>query len=573
MGQIGPGFLSLPYRTPKPRSDGLTHVLDKGLSLFALESLIQTAGDAIDIVKLGWGTSYVSDGVKAKVGAVPRGGHPPLARAAPCWRSASTRAGSPTTCGGCSASASPTSRCPTARSAWTPSRKRALIRMLARDFTVLSECGSKNPNAEVVAADWVAEMAGDLEAGATLLIAEARESGTVGLYLPDGRPRAELVDALVHELPVEKIIFEAPRKDQQAWFIRRLGPSASLGNIPSDEVVALETLRLGLRSDTLDLLPDSGEHLLRRRRGPGAAHATAVPLMEDRADRGTILLPTTMVGSWPRPLWLRGGVLRESPYEVDFPDMYQRTLYEDAVRLAVKDQDLAGLDIVTDGNQYFEGETPYDKIQMLLVPLRLHGFRGYGPPGAVPGMEQYFRPVVHDRVRWVRPVFGPVLGAVKIATDKPFKININAGPGDGRHLVRGPVVRRRHGAAGRRRRRVQPRAALARRPRRRRHPAHRADLHRLGGPRGVGAGGDEPRRARRGRAPRLAHVLRQRPRVRLRLSRGQRRLPGQAVRLGPGGGLAGDPPGDRAPGDGRDGASWRAGSTGRAPRSASAWSR
>ena len=141
-----------------------------------------------------------------------------------------------------------------------------------------------------------------------------------------------------------------------------------------------------------------------------------------------ILLPTTMVGSWPRPLWLRGGVLRESPYEVDFPDMYQRTLFEDAVRLCVKDQDLAGLDIVTDGNQYFEGETPYDKIQMLLVPLRLHGFRGYGPPGAVPGMEQYFRPVVHDRVRWVRPVFGPVLGAVRIATDKPFKININAGP-------------------------------------------------------------------------------------------------------------------------------------------------
>lgn len=141
-----------------------------------------------------------------------------------------------------------------------------------------------------------------------------------------------------------------------------------------------------------------------------------------------ILLPTTMVGSWPRPLWLRGGVLRPSPYELDYPDMYQRTLFEDAVRLCVKDQDLAGLDIVTDGNQYFEGETPYDKIQMLLVPLRMHGFRGYGPPGTVQGMEQYFRPVVHDRVRWVRPVFGPVLDAVRIATDKPFKLNINAGP-------------------------------------------------------------------------------------------------------------------------------------------------
>jgi 5-methyltetrahydropteroyltriglutamate--homocysteine methyltransferase len=141
-----------------------------------------------------------------------------------------------------------------------------------------------------------------------------------------------------------------------------------------------------------------------------------------------VLLPTTMVGSWPRPLWLRGGVLRESAYDVDFADMFQRTLFEDAVRLCVKDQDLAGLDIVTDGNQYFQGETPYDKIQMLLVPLRLHGFRGYGPPGEVPGMEQYFRPVVHDKVRWVRPVLGPVSRALRLATDKPFKININAGP-------------------------------------------------------------------------------------------------------------------------------------------------
>ena len=141
-----------------------------------------------------------------------------------------------------------------------------------------------------------------------------------------------------------------------------------------------------------------------------------------------VLLPTTMVGSWPRPLWLRGAVLRESPYETDHVDAHQRTLFEDAVRLAVKDQDLAGLDVVTDGNQYFQGETPYDKVQMHLVPLRLHGFRGYGPPGLVAGMEGYFRPVVHDRVRWVRPVFGPVLDAMRLATDKPFTININAGP-------------------------------------------------------------------------------------------------------------------------------------------------
>jgi 5-methyltetrahydropteroyltriglutamate--homocysteine methyltransferase len=141
-----------------------------------------------------------------------------------------------------------------------------------------------------------------------------------------------------------------------------------------------------------------------------------------------VLLPTTMVGSWPRPLWMRGGVLRESVHDLDYIDMYQRTLYEDAVRLCVKDQDLAGLDIVTDGNQYFQGETSYDKIQMLLVPLRLQGFRPFGPPGLVEGMEHYFRPIVADKIRWVRPIFGPVLEAMRQSTDKPFKININSGP-------------------------------------------------------------------------------------------------------------------------------------------------
>jgi 5-methyltetrahydropteroyltriglutamate--homocysteine methyltransferase len=141
-----------------------------------------------------------------------------------------------------------------------------------------------------------------------------------------------------------------------------------------------------------------------------------------------VLLPTTMVGSWPRPLWLRGGVIRESVQDLDYVDMYQRTLYEDSVRLCVKDQDLAGLDIVTDGNQYFEGETPYDKIQILFVPLRLAGFRAHGPPGSVVGMEHYFRPVVAEKIRWIRPIFGPVLQAIKLATHKPFKININSGP-------------------------------------------------------------------------------------------------------------------------------------------------
>jgi phosphosulfolactate synthase len=258
VGQIGPGFLSLPYRTPKPRSDGLTHVLDKGLSLFALESLIQTAGDAVDIVKLGWGTSYVSDGVKAKV-ALCRSAGIHLSPGGTLLEICEHQGRIPEYARWLQRLGVTHVEVSNGAFGMDTARKRELIRMLAPDFTVLSECGSKNPDVEVVAADWVAEMSGDLEAGASLLIAEARESGTVGLYLPDGKVRAELVQALIRELPVEKIIFEAPRKDQQAWFIRRLGSVANLGNIPSDEVVALETLRLGLRADTIDLLPEAGE--------------------------------------------------------------------------------------------------------------------------------------------------------------------------------------------------------------------------------------------------------------------------------------------------------------------------
>ena len=257
MPTIGPGFLDLPPRSAKPRTEGLTHVLDKGLSFLGLESLVQTAGDCIDIVKLGWGTSYVSDGVRAKVALCRRAG----IRVSPggtllevCERQGRVREYVEWL----------------HRTGFThvevsngafgmdAARKQELIRCLAQEFTVLSECGSKNPRADVVAGAWVEEMQDDLAAGASLLIAEARESGTVGLYSPTGEVRADLVEAILTHLPAEKVIFEAPRKDQQAWFVRRLGAAANLGNIAADEVVALETLRLGLRSDTLDLLPDAG---------------------------------------------------------------------------------------------------------------------------------------------------------------------------------------------------------------------------------------------------------------------------------------------------------------------------
>ncbi len=254
MAQIGPGFLTLPDRSTKPRSDGLTHVLDKGLSQVGLESLIQTAGDCIDIIKLGWGTAYVSDGVKAKA-AMCRAAGIQLCLGGTLLEICDSQNRIPEYARWLQRLGITNVEVSNGALGMQTDHKRKLISSLAEEFTVLSECGSKNPCDEVVSSAWVQEMQGDLDAGASLLIAEARESGTVGLYREDGTVRSELVEALIAALPVNQIIFEAPRKDQQAWFVRRLGPAASLGNIQADEVIALETLRLGLRSDTLDLLP------------------------------------------------------------------------------------------------------------------------------------------------------------------------------------------------------------------------------------------------------------------------------------------------------------------------------
>jgi phosphosulfolactate synthase len=254
MMQIGPGFLTLPERTAKPRIIGLTHVLDKGLSLVQLQSLIETGGTSIDFIKLGWGTAYVSNGVKAKV-AMCRGAGINLCLGGTLFEIAvgQGRLG--------------------AYVHWLHrlgikhievsngavdlpvQRKRALIRTLSAELRVIAEVGSKDSSRPVIAAEWVEEMAGDLEAGASLLIAEGRESGTVGLYNADGEVREELVEAITEALPAGRILFEAPRKEQQAWLIRRIGSNVNLGNIPPAEVLALETLRLGLRADTLDLLP------------------------------------------------------------------------------------------------------------------------------------------------------------------------------------------------------------------------------------------------------------------------------------------------------------------------------
>jgi phosphosulfolactate synthase len=246
----GGTFLDVPVREGKPRTRGLTHVIDKGLNLREIEGLFDTAGEYVDVVKLGWGTSYVTNNLEKKIAL---------------YRSFQT----PVVCGGTLFEAVYAQGKIDEFKRWLEhyrfshveisdgtleiprERKLELIAEFAGDFTVLSEVGSKD--AEVVYApyqwvDWIQE---ELAAGAWKVIAEGREGGTAGIYRPTGELRTGLVDEIEHSVSFHDLIWEAPTKSSQAWFVKHFGPEVNLGNIPPDEVIALETLRLGLRGDTL----------------------------------------------------------------------------------------------------------------------------------------------------------------------------------------------------------------------------------------------------------------------------------------------------------------------------------
>jgi phosphosulfolactate synthase len=243
-------FLDLPGRAPKPRSSGLTHVIDKGLNLRDIEGLFDTAGEYVDVVKLGWGTSYVTRNLEKKIAL---------------YRSFDT----PVVCGGTLFEAVVARGKVDEYKRWLVEqrfshveisdgtielpreRKLDLIAEFAGDFTVMSEVGSKDADVNYAPYLWVQWIKEELEAGAWKVITEGREGGTAGIFRPTGEMRTGLVDEIVHEIDVGALIFEAPTKAAQAWFVRQFGPEVNLGNIPPEEVIPLETLRLGLRADTL----------------------------------------------------------------------------------------------------------------------------------------------------------------------------------------------------------------------------------------------------------------------------------------------------------------------------------
>ena len=246
-----PDFLTLPERAAKPRQIGLTHVLDKGESLAEIDGLFAACGDYVDIVKLGWGTSYVTRNLRDKLALYASLGVPvvlggTLMEVAISQGRIDDYRRWVTELGLTHVEVSDGSI------VLDHDDKLALIASLAKDFTVLSEVGSKDTTAVVAPYRWVQAIETELEAGAWKVITEARESGTAGLYRPDGEIRTGLVDEIVHSIDPTRLLFEAPQKAQQVWFIKMFGPNVNLGNIHPDEVIPLETLRLGLRSDTID---------------------------------------------------------------------------------------------------------------------------------------------------------------------------------------------------------------------------------------------------------------------------------------------------------------------------------
>jgi phosphosulfolactate synthase len=233
-------------------------VIDRGLSVADVDGLLEVAGESVDVVKLGWGTALVSANLEPK-----------LARYA--------AHGIPVVLGGTLTELAIRQGRVDGLVAWLrelglrhveisdgtiviePQLKRELIERLSREFTVFAEVGSKDADFIMAPYVWVEQIERDLDAGAWKVIAEARESGTAGIYRANGEVRTGLIDEIVHSIDKDRLIFDAPLHKQQVWLLEQFGTECNLGNIAPADVISLETLRLGLRSDTVERFALGGE--------------------------------------------------------------------------------------------------------------------------------------------------------------------------------------------------------------------------------------------------------------------------------------------------------------------------
>lgn len=233
-------------------------MIDRGLSVAEAAGMLEVAGDSVDIVKLGWGTAVVTANLAPKLELY-------------------AERGIPVVLGGTLTEVAIRQGRVDGLVAWLrelglrhveisdgtitlePAVKRELIERLSREFIVMAEVGSKDADFIMAPYIWVEQIESDLKAGAWKVIAEARESGTAGIYRANGEVRTGLIDEIAHAIDPERLIFDAPLQRQQVWLLTRFGTECNLGNIAPADVLSLETLRLGLRSDTVERFALGGE--------------------------------------------------------------------------------------------------------------------------------------------------------------------------------------------------------------------------------------------------------------------------------------------------------------------------
>jgi len=242
---------NIPERTEKPRVNGLTMVMDKGLSVREVEDFLEVAGPHSDIIKLGWATSYVTPNLEQKLKVYKDAGIPVyfggtlfeafiIRNQFDDYRRILDKFGMEL------------AEVSDGSIEIAHEDKCDYIRKLSEQVTVISEVGSKDAAKILAPYKWINLMRAELEAGAWKVIAEAREAGNVGIFRDSGEVRQGLIDEILTQIPAESIIWEAPQKAQQVWFIKLIGSNINLGNIAPADVIPVETLRLGLRSDTFD---------------------------------------------------------------------------------------------------------------------------------------------------------------------------------------------------------------------------------------------------------------------------------------------------------------------------------
>ncbi|RPG58818.1 MAG: phosphosulfolactate synthase [Flavobacteriales bacterium TMED191] len=241
---------NIPIRPDKPRQKGLTMVMDKGISTLEAEGLMETCSSYIDIIKFGFGTSLISKNISKKIKLYKKHGIK-LYLGGTLFEAYIVRNMFKEYCDLVNNLELNTVEISDGSIEMNHNQKCEYINKLAnQNITVFSEVGYKSSDKIIAPSKWIELMEKELKAGSWKVIAEARESGNVGLYRSSGEVRSDLIEEILTKIPKEKILWEAPKKQQQVFFIKLLGPNVNLGNIGTNDIIPLESLRLGLRGDT-----------------------------------------------------------------------------------------------------------------------------------------------------------------------------------------------------------------------------------------------------------------------------------------------------------------------------------